>query len=226
MPIFLTNDQFYRVLQRELPPDVFPDGSPSAFFHNADMHSAGYAFDSASVSLSGIYEESFPQSCSGRIGDWEVKVFGTTPNSTTLTLQQRIDRVLTKLRTHLGITKADAYAIVDTAVPGMDFAIWEWSQGQGMWVLGVSRLGLETRLGYGRRGGAIGPTICDEDPADFGMTTAEWEAIREGAYTYEVRIYNKTLTTDERAAITSALLQFGRVTCQFIITDGLTDADK
>jgi hypothetical protein len=227
VPIFLTRPQAYRLLQRELPEDTFPDGVPSGFYHTADMDSVAGTVEEAYLNLSGIYLDGFPQTCRlERIGDHEIKVFGYVSDAS-LTLQQRIDRVLAKLRTRRGITKADIAALVNETIPGLDFELWEWSHGEGVWELDVSQLDVETGLdGDGQALAVYGPFLCDQTPADWGMTPEEWASIKETAYTLEVRIYNYTLTADQRSALQTALDTFGRETVNHIITDGLTDADK
>lgn len=97
MPKFLSVTEIYRLLQRELPEDVYADGAPDLYNTAADMCAAASGFHTAYGNLERIYENYFPQYADEKIGDWEVMVFGQLSEGS-LTLQERRDRVIAKLR--------------------------------------------------------------------------------------------------------------------------------
>lgn len=229
MPYFLTRYDVFRILQRELPADVFPDGSPSAFYHTAEMDSVGQVFESAYTNASGIYVNSFPQSCdSTAINQWEMKAFGKLGDSS-LSLAQRQQLVLAKLRNKPGITKASILGVVQSTIPGVDaeIATYNCGQGDGGWVLDESQLDVETVLGYDAQSAQpVGPQLCSDTPATWGMTQADWDNLKFVAYTYQVRIYNQVLTSAQRTALDVALSAAEPARSGHVITDGLTDADR
>lgn len=225
MAIFLTRNQLYRLLQRELPEHVYADGAPSAFYTTADMDSAAAVFGTMYGNQRRIYENFWPQTAEEKIDSWEIKVFGEL-SADSLTLQEKIDRVLVRLRAQLGITIPDMISVVK-AVIGSDklVEIIEWSGSTGGWQIGESQLGIETYLNGYRLTDAVGPGLCEANPADYGFTPEEWAEMREQAYTYEVMIYGYTLTSGERAEIDRQLLKEEPARSQHVITDGLDPAD-
>lgn len=224
MAIFLTRQQLYRMLQRELPEGAYPDGPPSAFYSTADMDSAAQVMRSAYANDERIYDNFFPQSADEKIADWEIKVFNELSQG--LTLEERQDRLVTRLRARLGITKADMKSVVLTVI-GSDklVDIIEWGCHTGGWQIGESQLGIETYLSGANILKATGEGLCGADPADYGLTEEEWLLMREAAYTYEVLIYGYTLTTEERAEIDRQLSKEEPARSNHVITDGLDPAD-
>lgn len=226
MPTFLTQAQLYRVLQRELPEDVYADGAASAFYSTADMASVAKTLETAYSNLYRIYLNYFPQYADEKISDWEVMIFGLVSDAS-LTLQQRRDRILARLRTRRGITKQDMLDI-SLEVLGTDFTndieIAEWNNYTGVWMLGLSQLGIETILGS--NGNVWGPALCSQDAADWGLTDEEWADLKEQAYTFQIRIYLHTLTDSQREALETALYYGEPARSNYVITDGLTNGQR
>lgn len=224
MPYFLTQNDLYRLIQRELPPGVFPDGAPSAFYHTAEMYSYALNWASAYANQETIYQNFFPQSCDNdNINPWEIKVFGQV-NAQGLNLAQRQALLLQKLQAARGISTAIIEQVIDFTIPGLTFEIANWccGQGEGGWVLNYSQLNLETYLNYDVQfAQPNGPTLCSDSPADWGMTPAQWAELQQMAYTYEVRIYGTTLTTTERTALDKALTAAEPARSTHLINDGL-----
>lgn len=103
MPTFLARPQLYRILQRELPSDVYADGSPSAFFSTADMDSVAQVIADSYSNLHTIYLDEFPTTTEARISDWELKVLGAVGNAL-FDLDTRKANVLARLREQRGIS--------------------------------------------------------------------------------------------------------------------------
>lgn len=190
MPVFLTQEDLYRLLQRELPEDVYADGAPSAFFSTADMNAVAKTLGSAYTNLERIYDNYFPQYADERIGDWEVTVFGFVSDDA-FTLEERRDRVVAKLRNRPGITKDDVFRAVTGMFPSLapsGVEILPWGCADGGWTLNVSELGYDTYLNGWPRVAAVGPDLCDLPASAFGLTDAQWAEMQAEAYTYEVRL--------------------------------------
>lgn len=231
MPLFLTRQEIYRILQRELPDDCYADGAPSAFFTTADMASVAKTIATAYSNLERIYVNYFPQTADEKIGDWEVEVFGFVSDAV-LTLQERRDRVVQKLLNRPGITKADMERAVTGEIPSLGpsgFEIIEWGCGccgEGAWILDESELDVSTFLNGQNLVDAVGPGLCDASPADYGKTPAEWAEMQEEAYTFEVRIFNRVLTAAERASLDARLTAAEPARSTHVITDNLTEDDR
>ncbi len=193
MPKFLTPDELYRIIQRELPSDAYADGSPSAFFTTADNYAAAEVFGSIYLNLSRIYENNYPQTTDERIDDWEITVFGEI-SASGATLQARRDRVIGKLREQPDLslwriqTAILEYLPVGTPVQIIQryFYFDAWRLG----VSGASELGFTTFLSGGERIGPEGAPV-----GGFCQTpdTEEWRYQRDTAYGFDVRIFGYTM---------------------------------
>lgn len=226
MPVFLTRDLVYRMLQRELPEDCYPDGAPSAFFSTAENDAVADVAATAYGNLERIYDNYWPQSADESMASWEVKVFGKQLPAT-LTLDVRRDRVITKIQSKNGLTKDDMINIVKGII-GSDkmVAIAEWGCASGAWIIGVSQLGINTYLGgFPSLRRFFGPSLCEKTAADLGITQAELDSMRREAYTYQVNIYGYVPTSDELIEINEQLSIFEPARSQHVIVSGLDPAD-
>lgn len=225
MPIFLTREQVYRVIQRELPDGAFPDGPATAFYATADSDATAAVMYDVYQSASGIYDNYFPNYATDRQGDFENLYLGQQLDSI-LSLQDRRDRVIAKIRTQRRTTPDDikqtVYTVIDSSIP-VDIA--EWGCGCAGWVLDVSELDISTILNEFNNLNLVGPDLCTKDAADFGLTQEEFSDYQKQAYFYEVRIYGYTLTDDQRNALEQALLQAEPARSQHEIVDGLDPDD-
>lgn len=227
MPTFLSRDQVYRLLQRELPDDVYPDGAPSAFFSTADNAAIADVAATAYGNLNQIYLNEFPQTCDDEsIGQWEIKVFGYN-NDATLGLAVRQALVLQKIRTRLGLTIGDMLGIV-LSIIGNDkiVEIAPWGMPYGSWILDDNQLGITTILGSGPRLESANPFACDLGPAAFGLTADEWAGIQDDAYTYSVLIYGYTPTALELTKIDQQLTIYEPARSTHKIFSGLNPSDR
>lgn len=221
MPLFLTRDIVYRMLQRELPDNVYPDGAPSAFFSTAENDAVASVAATGYANLERIYANYWPQSADERIADWEIKVFGYQLPGT-LALADRRTRVIARLRQRLGFRKSDIKAIVLSTI-GTDkiVEIINWGCDEGTWILDDNQLGITTILGIGPRLRAVNPLACEMSAADFGLTDQDIQDIRDGAYTYGVMIYGYTLTAAEFRQVDADLSVYEPARSRHIIRDGL-----
>ncbi len=230
MPIFLSQEQLYRLLERELPEDTYIDGAPSAGFSTADMNAVAFVGAAAYSNLQRIYDNYFPQYADERIGDWEITVFDQLSDST-LTLQDRRDRVVNKLRARPGITKQDMLNAVTATFPFLapsGAEIIEWGCTDGGWLISESQLGISTFLN-GSNGVEVvngSEDLCDDNPAAHGLTPEEWAIAQQEAYTFEVRIFNYTLSADQYALLDKVMTAAEPARSTHVITSGLTDADR
>lgn len=227
MPKFLDQQQIYRIIQRELPEGVYPDGAPDKFYSTADSDSTSKVFATAYANLERVYANFFPQSADEKQTDFEILYFGKLLDSA-LNLQQRRDRVLQKIRTRRRCTpsdlKAAVYTVIDSSIP---VDIVEWGCSGGGWILDESQLDISTILNGYNRLDVTGDSIpCPPTAAAFGLSESQFAEMQEEAYTYEVRIYGTTLTFEQREDLDKVLLNAEPVRSRHIISDGLDPADQ
>lgn len=205
MPKFLTKNELYRLIQRELPEDVYPDGDEDAYYSTADNASIADGIAKAYANLERIYDNYFPLSAVERISDWEIAVFGV-PQDASQTLQQRRNNVVAQLRKRRSISLWDILTAVVLYVPeGTYVQIVEWGCSEGGWVLDVSELDYSTILNGGLVQKITSADACEINPADFGVSPEEWALIQNDAYSYDVRIFGITLS-DEATTMLEMLL--------------------
>jgi Uncharacterised protein conserved in bacteria (DUF2313) len=236
MAIFLQAQDAYRLIQRELPEGVYADGNPSAFYTTASVYAKAVQIAKAYENLENIYINMFPQDADERLVDWEIKAFGYELDAS-LTLAERRQAVVDKLRQHPGINRLAISDIVLTALgPNIQFAIIDWNcmgggGGPGVWILDESQLDINTYLGSARMSAITsfthpGADFCTTDPlSEFGITPEEWALYQEQAYTYEVLIFSVTLTADQRSRLDTLLTEGEPARSTHIITDGVDPND-
>lgn len=164
MAKFLTRDKIYRIIQRELPEDAYPDGAPSGTFSTADSDSTADVVATGYANLERIYANYFPQTADEYIDKWIKKMFIGVSFDTSVSLQDKRDRVIAKIRKQPTITLWEVLKIVAGYVPPGTFVqIAERNCGtDGFWQLGVSKLGRNTTLGY------------DQTFSDLGIASDQW----------------------------------------------------
>lgn len=230
MAIFLEVNEIYRLMQKELPEGVYPDGAPSAFYSTASIYAKSQLFSEAYENIETVYNNYFPQTADEKQADWEIKVFGTTLDGS-LNLAARRQRVIAKIRARPGITKQDMINVVKGVIgEDKDVAIGEWNCDGGSWLIGVSELGVDTILSGANLSSITsflypGIDLCDINPADYGLTDEQWQEMRTSAYTYSVLIYSYTMTDAEREEVDELLSIAEPARSAHVIYDGLDPAD-
>ena len=225
MAKFLTIDEVYSLIQRELPEDVYPLGAADAYWSTADSYTTAGSISDLYSNLERIYLNNYPQSAEERLSDWEFAFFGYIADAI-LTIEERQDLLLQRIRTRYSMNPADLILIVKSIIgPDKIVEIREWVSESGTWILDESELEIDTILGGSLAFRVWGPTLCDDDPAEWGLTQDQWDEIREDAYTYDVRIYSYTLTAIERARIDTELSKAELGGAQHIIIDNCDPDD-
>lgn len=253
MAKFLSAKTLYKLIERELPEGVYADsGTPSAYFTTSSVYAKAKVLETVYTNLSRIYDNYWPQFTDERIDDWEIKVFGEISNAG-LSLDQRRIKVINKIRKKPTLALWEILTLVASYVPQGKFVqVIEWGcsgsgGGGGQWTLGVSRFGVDTALGWsGQRNrqptiAAINGDFCAGVIADgwrfnashLGTQTKlsgmnSWQTISSAqrrAYTYEVRIFDYTLSDADTAKLERDLQQFEPARSGHIIRQNLQLAD-
>lgn len=209
MALFLDQKTLYRLLQRELPEDVYPDsGRPEDYWSTASIAAKAEVFKQLYDALETVYDNYWPQTANAEgIGQHEIARFGYL--STDLTLEERQDRVLGKMRALPSMSRPDLRDLVESFLPpGTLVRIVNYNEllagtgDGGTWYLDVSELGVDTYLGaYGSHAFPPGTDQCQMDGSEIGLTPTEWAEYQENAYTYEVQIWDYTPTAEQLADI-------------------------
>jgi hypothetical protein len=71
MPKFLSATEAYRMIQRELPENVYIDGPATAGYSTASVYSKALAIEKIYQNLERIYDNFFAQTADEKIADWE-----------------------------------------------------------------------------------------------------------------------------------------------------------
>jgi hypothetical protein len=191
---FLTTDELYALIQRELPEDAYPhSGNPEDYLSTTESAATARVLATAYENMQSIEANNFPQTADDEgIGKWEERYFGAVQGGP-LTIEERRDRVLQKGRERRTMSPNDLRDIVKGVI-GSDktVEIGEWSCGTGSWMLDVSQLGVQTYLDRGR-------------PGVIGLAGGDLTDALEHAYSYTVRIYDYTPTDEELKTIVALL---------------------
>ena len=225
MAKFLTQDEAYRVIQRELPEDVYPhSGTPATYWTTSEDASFAQILAGLYAEMKIAYDNQWPQHANAAgIAQHEIARFGELSQG--LTLAERQDRVLARMRTRPTMSRPDLRQLVENELtPGTDVRFYNWGQRGGLlgadvylkWFLGLSQLGFDTYLGGGTRW-PYGVDICQQTPESGGLTSEQLVIMRQNAYTYVVQIIGYTPTTAELAAIERVLNASEKASVQHVI---------
>lgn len=243
MPKFLDQNEVYRILQRELPEDVYADGPPSAFFTTADMYATASGIASLYTRMGRVYENFWPSTADELIDQWEVFVFGSVQSG--LSLAERRNRVINQLKSQPTLALWEMLtAVANFVPPGTFVQVVEFNCKDSAygWKLGVSRLGSETALGWGyTKIGPDGADLCAFVIGDgwrlgnsqLGSGTRlggsiSYKDLSEAqlrAYGYEVRIFGYTLSASERVNLSLLMKRKEPARSAGLIRDGLSLTD-
>lgn len=211
MALFLPRSTLYRVIQRELPEDVYPDsGRPGDFWSTAES-------DAQAAIIAGVYEaqetnyDNFWASTADDAGLdlLEQAHFGRL--STGLDSDQRKLRLNRKTQEMPSLSADDLEKLVKRELPPyvpVEYVAWNRDMGGGSWYLGVSELGVDTILGgSGSHSYPLGTDLCLKDGSDIGLSPERWTEYRDNAYTYEMRILGYEPTAAELEEIERVLTE-------------------
>lgn len=222
MPKFLIQKEIYRLIQRELPEDVYPDGNPSDFKSTASVQAKAKTIETTYSNMARIYDNFFPQLADEQILDWEIKIFGFQLDSA-LTLQDRREAILAKIRNQSRTTPQDMVDIAHQVVPAdVPVEALEWNCGGNGWILDFSQLGISTILnGFNGLKFLGGTELCGKTAADWGLSEEDFEDYQNQAYSYDLKIYNYTLTAMQEEELNNRLLAGEPARSRHYIIDGL-----
>lgn len=225
MALFLSQYQIYRLLQRELPEGVYPDGPASAFYSTAENDSVAAVAASGYQSMSRISANYFPQTSVENIDDWVFKMFGFLFDSS-VDLATKQQRVIEKVRKVGSMNLFTILTIVAKYVPPGNYAQVFFACGSHKaWELGVSLLGLDTYLAFISNDN-IG--ITDDNILNWCsfVSSLHWRLGQDGlgfntylsyikytdlasfqadAYQYTIRIYDYTIPPGDLANLEAEL---------------------
>jgi hypothetical protein len=203
MAKFLTRAELFRLLQRELPENVYPDGAPEAFLSTASIDAKAKTLADAYAAIAQLYGNFFPQTASEQIDEWEVKVFGYKTTES-LTEPERINRILARLRAQPDLSRWSILLQVANIIPGVIVDLVEPAQ-------------LDQNVGQDLKGDLSdlvwGPDWTAGDPAPSGVTVtdilrndqAELYALRNRVFKYTLLVYSDTLSAAIKASIEETL---------------------
>lgn len=213
MPKFLNVDELYRVLQRELPEGVYPDGAPDRFYSTASIYSKAQMLANGYANMERIYANYFPETADEKIDDWVVKAFGAKFNDS-VTLLEKQSRVIEKIRKQPRISLWEILTLVSGYIPeGKYVQIFQYCElDRQPWQLGVSLLGQNTYLYFVSAFDQVGvPALefCeyvsnlhwrlggDRLGVDTTLFGGDQQLITQAqidAYAYEIRIFDYEVT--------------------------------
>jgi hypothetical protein len=213
MPSFLTKAQISRILQRELPEFLYPDGAESDYVSTAEVGSIAQCLSSVYSTMESIYNNHFPLTTNEKIGDWETTVFGKT-QSGDLTLEERKGQVLAFLRAENNISFFTVLKAIIALVP------------EGIVVEIRPRTFVGDPITADLKGDLAdevwGPDWQSGDPAPSDVTVtdairndyASLLIVRTQAYRYACIIWGGSISAELQAVIEKTLLTIEPARCK------------
>jgi hypothetical protein len=193
MAKFLTRQQLYRLLQRELPEDLYADGAPSQYVSTAEMDSVAGVLASAYQTMERVYQNVFVISADEKLNEFENAYFAESTSG--LKREERIARILAKIRSTDDISHWQLLTTVGTLLAGT-------------WVEVLQRHVRNDETTAMLRGERLdevwGPGWSSGDPFPGGVTGFEelrssqptLLALRDKAFTYDVLIYSRSINSE------------------------------
>lgn len=241
MPSFLTKSQVYDIINRELPEGLFAySPAPGTFYVTSELDSYAFTIAATYSTMQTIYTNQFVTTAVDNLTDFEVMYFGRS--SVGLMQEERRARILAKIRSQAFVSRWDILTFVCSYLPvGTYVQILENSriEGRDAWALGNSKLGLNTILGnaspqslYGADADLVWTGTWQQgDPipggvyCDPNITQATVLAIRDQAYSYEIRIFGYELTGELLANFNTDINQIQPVRSKYYLSQNLVLAD-
>jgi hypothetical protein len=203
VPIFLTTDEFLEILIAELPLGVFADDLANDLdqsrrsVSSSELRAFATALAGLSTNLSSIYADKFLNTATGDgLSAYERDYFSSAQDGS-LSIDARRTNIISKLRSTGGISMPAIQSVIAGILGPIPFDLLPYSGqgGVGAWILGRSKLGVDTWLTHldpiigARSEGGLIPLDCAFDYESQGLSDAELLSIQTTAYTFEVRIY-------------------------------------
>lgn len=200
MSKFLSRAEVYRILQRELPEGVYPDGAPEQYVSTADNDSVAQVVASSYSTMESVADNLLLISADAeKMGAWETTVLGESATEA-LDLEERRRLVIAKLRSSDDISLWQIVNTVASSLADTDYFEIRQRNVEDDW--------------FGRDiKGALadevwGSTWIADDPAPSGVTVTDLlrqdqsalYAVRTHVYTYDVVIFS---TADYTNLVTS-----------------------
>lgn len=252
MPKFLTASEVYGVISNELPDGLFAySPQPNKFYITAEFYSYSAGIANTYTTMQAIYKNLFVTTAEENIPDYEVMYFGKKAN-TDLTIEERRGRLLAKIRSQLSVSVWDLLTFIVSYLPEGTFAqLVEYGNfnSRDVWQVGVDfgvygavdtcELGTMSYLAAGCPQELTGE-LADEvwgpgwnylDPlpehvtGDAQITQAKMLAMRETAYTYEIRIFGYTLSAEAQVQFEQDLLAIHPCRSQYYLQQNLDLTD-
>lgn len=213
MPTFLSKETIERILSRELPEGLYPDGEETQYYSTADLGSIAKCIASVYTAMEGIYANMFPQTATeDRIADWEKTVFGYTQVGN-LTLEERIGNVLAFLRSENNLSFWTILTSLLYMVPeGIAVEINPLNNYGNIEVTEIKGANADLVWGPGWEAGDPAPegvTVTDE----IRNNQATLLAVREQAYKFIVIFWGGSLSADLKTLISSTLSKIEPARC-------------
>jgi hypothetical protein len=207
MAKFLSQAEIYRILQRELPEGLYPDGAAAAYVSTAENDSVAACVSSFYTSMQGAYNNLIVTTADeDKMSDWETTVLGKIP-ADVLTLEERRYRILARLRSTGDIS---LWQIVQTVAayigPDRYFEIRQRNVPDD--VISSQIKGANADLVWA-------PGWVSGDPAPAGVTVTDdlrntessLLAVRTHTYTYDVIVFSDDTFTAVQAQLDDLLVE-------------------
>jgi hypothetical protein len=203
MAIFLNREQIYRILQRELPEGIYPDGSPDQYVSTAENDSIAGTISGCYATMQEIYTDLFPQTANS-LEKWEAKIFGETSVGN-LSITDRRNYLLSGLRSQANISYWTIITTIASILPlGCAVEVRNYSLHFQYKVTGIK--GNNADLVWN-------DTWQAGDPAPEGVTVTDdirnnyssMVAVRAAAYRYDVVLYGTNITSELVSLVESTL---------------------
>lgn len=212
MPTYLTQEQIYRLIQREMPEDLYADGAESDYVTTADLSSVAKCLASTYTTMQTISLNHFPQTADEKIADWEVTCFEKI-HTGAITLAERQAKILSFLRAENNVSYWTILTSIIALVPAGIVVEVRPRTYVGDPVTADLK-GVNSDLVWA-------PGWVSGDPAPAGVTVtddirnnySDLLAVRTQAYRYNVIVWGGSISTELQTIIDDTLTQIEPARC-------------
>jgi len=207
MSKFLSRDELYRILQRELPEDLYADGAPNQYLTTAENDSVAQVIASSYSTMEQVSLNNNILTTDVKIVDWEIMLFGET-STESLTLDERRDRVIAKLLTRNELSYWQVMLTCDAIIGRYGYVeVRQRNTKDNSYSILIK--GTNSDLVWG-------PLWTAGDPAPAGVTVtddlrnnqSDLYAVREEVYTYDVVVFSNYVNINILASKLDSLLTY------------------